>query len=249
MKILKIEIIKLDVTDRGDWILIQVHTDEGVSGLGEASQSGNDYLLMKVLKWLEVQLRGEDPLQIEVLWEKMVYELGVYSGDHVIATAISAVDQALWDIKGKVLGVPVWQLLGGSHREKVRVYANVNRGLRDRSAEGLRPGNEQVRISNGRIEFRIQGSESRIQGQRKRVERSIININCDFNLKHQTSNIKRQTSIFFLQPSAFRHYDLIDPHQLIRIHWSFRAVSELPADLSLTSRVEDRQAQFSLHLA
>jgi galactonate dehydratase len=137
MKILKIEIIKLDVTDRGDWILIQVHTDEGVSGLGEASQSGNDYLLMKVLKGLEVQLQGEDPFQIEVLWEKMAYELGVYSGDRVIATAISAVDQALWDIKGKVLGVPVWQLLGGSHRERVRVYANVNRGLQDRSPEGF----------------------------------------------------------------------------------------------------------------
>ena len=123
MKILKFDIIMLDVTDRGGWIFIQVHTDEGVSGLGEASQSGNDYLLMKVLKWLEVQLRGEDPLQIEVLWEKMVYELGVYSGDRVIATAISAVDQALWDIKGKVLGKPVYKLLGG-FQNKVKAYAS-----------------------------------------------------------------------------------------------------------------------------
>jgi galactonate dehydratase len=69
----------------------------------------------------------------------MVRASGIFSGDagRVGATAISAVDQALWDIAGKALDVPVWRLLGGKRRDKVRLYANLNRGTKDRSAQGF----------------------------------------------------------------------------------------------------------------
>ena len=116
-----------------------MHTDAGLSGLGEASQSGNDGLIKAALEQLGQRLQGEDPTQVEVLWEKMASAADVFSGDagRIGATALSAVDQALWDLAGKALDVPCWMLMGGKRRDRVRVYANLNRGTRDRSPQGF----------------------------------------------------------------------------------------------------------------
>ena len=124
---------------RGNWIFVQIHTDAGLSGLGEASQSGNDGLVAAALEQLGPRLVGADPTQVEVLWEQMARGSAIFSGDtgRVGATARSAVDQALWDLAGKALGVPAWRLLGGKRRDSVRLYANLNRGTRDRSTQGF----------------------------------------------------------------------------------------------------------------
>ena len=139
MKITELELIELDASPRGNWIFVRVHTDAGLSGLGEASQSGNDGLVKAALQQMGERLKGEDPTAVEVLWEKMARAANIFSGDagRVGATAISAVDQALWDLAGKALEVPVWRLWGGKRRDKVRLYANLNRGTRDRSPEGF----------------------------------------------------------------------------------------------------------------
>jgi galactonate dehydratase len=139
MKITGFDIIEIEVTPKGNWVFVQIQTDAGISGLGEASQSGKDTLVQVVLKQLEAELMGKDPTNIIALWEQMVHPDNVFSGDagRVGATAISAIDQALWDIKGKAFDVPVWQLLGGKHRDKVRLYANLNRGITDRRPEGF----------------------------------------------------------------------------------------------------------------
>ena len=94
---------------------------------------------MAVLDQLGMKLVGADPTQVEVLWERMARGGGVFSGDagRIGATALSAVDQALWDLAGKALEVPAWQLMGGKRRDRVRVYANLNRGTRDRSPQGF----------------------------------------------------------------------------------------------------------------
>ena len=139
MKITALELVEVAASPRGNWLFVRLHTDAGLSGLGEASQSGNDVLVKAALEQLGQRLEGEDPTQVEVLWDKMVSAAVVFSADagRVGATAMSAVDQALWDIAGKALGVPVWRLLGGKHRDRVRLYANLNRGTIDRSPRGF----------------------------------------------------------------------------------------------------------------
>ena len=105
------------------YLFVQVYTDAGIVGLGEAGNWG--YLqatAAAILKFKEY-LIGKDPFRIEDFNQNFLRS--VYFRGSVIMSAISAIDIALWDIKGKALGVPVYELLGGKTREKVRVYASV----------------------------------------------------------------------------------------------------------------------------
>ena len=138
MKISGVRVLEIEASPRGNWILVEVRTDAGVTGIGEASQSGNDRLVKENLLQLGERLAGADPAQPEVIWDQLARSSDIFAGaGRVAATAVSAIDQALWDIAGKALGVPVWRLLGGRRRERVRLYANLNRGTRDRSVEGF----------------------------------------------------------------------------------------------------------------
>ncbi len=133
MRITGIEPIVVHVTERGDWVFVHVHTDAGITGLGEASHSLNDALLLSALRVFEERLVGESPLAINVLWRRLA---GIHGG-RITATALSAIEQALWDILGQYLGVPIHTLFGGAVRDKIRLYANINRHVRDRSPEGF----------------------------------------------------------------------------------------------------------------
>ena len=133
MKITRIEPIVVEVTERGDWVFVLVHTDAGITGLGEASHSLNDALLVATLEVFADQLVGEDPLPIRRIWRM----LSGVRGGRITHTAVSAIDQALWDILGQYLGVPIHALFGGAVRRKLRLYANINRHVRDRSPEGF----------------------------------------------------------------------------------------------------------------
>lgn len=139
MKITGLRLIEVAASRRGNWLFVLVDTDSGHTGLGEASQSGNDLLVRAALEQLGEQLIGLNPTEPEVVWERMARSRGVFSGGsgRVGATAVSAVDQALWDLAGKALEVPVWRLLGGRRRDRVRLYANLNRGTDDRSPDGF----------------------------------------------------------------------------------------------------------------
>ncbi len=133
MKITNIEPIIVHVNHRGDWIFLLVHTDAGITGLGEASHSGNDTLLVATLDVFKPQLLGQDPLKIEALWHK----LARFNGGRIAHTALSAIEQALWDILGQHLGVPIHTLFGGAVRRRLRLYANINRHVKDRTPEGF----------------------------------------------------------------------------------------------------------------
>ena len=133
MKITNIEPVVVHVTERGDWVFVLVHTDAGITGLGEASHSLNDALLLATLDVFADQLIGEDALAIRRIWQKFAR----MHGGRVTATALSAIEQALWDIMGQHLGVPIHALFGGAVRDKLRLYANINRHVRDRSPEGF----------------------------------------------------------------------------------------------------------------
>ena len=120
MKITKIELFK--VAPR--WLFLKLSTDEGVSGWGEPILEGRAETVKHAVLELEDQLLGKDPRRIEDLWQ-MMYRGGFYRGGGIMMSAISGIDQALWDIKGKWLGVPVYELLGGKCRDKVKVYGWV----------------------------------------------------------------------------------------------------------------------------
>ena len=133
MKITAIESLVIQVNQRGDWVFVLVHTDEGLTGLGEASHSGNDALLLATLRQFEERLCGQDPRQINSIWQS----LRRLDGGRIAHTALSGVEQALWDILGQSLGMPIYALFGGALRDGLRLYANINRHVTDRSPAGF----------------------------------------------------------------------------------------------------------------
>jgi galactonate dehydratase len=126
MKITDIEPVAIHYGNR-DFVFVRVHTDEGLIGTGEGTLEGRARTVSTAIIELKDFLLGEDPLRIEHLWQK-VYRHSFYRGGPVMMSALSGVDQALWDIFGKVVNLPVHQLLGGRVRDKIRVYANGPRG-------------------------------------------------------------------------------------------------------------------------
>ncbi len=127
------------------WVFVRVETDDGLVGWGEASLEGHGEAILGALDGARDRLIGADPDRIEDAWQTL-YRLGFYRGGPVLMSAISGIDQALWDIKGKRLGVPVWQLLGGKVRERIDVYAwiggdrphDVAEAAAARQAQGFR---------------------------------------------------------------------------------------------------------------
>ncbi|ALM51237.1 galactonate dehydratase [Halomonas huangheensis] len=104
------------------WLFLKIETDEGVYGWGEPVIEGRAATVEAAVHELSDYLIGEDPRNIEHLWNVM-YRAGFYRGGPILMSAIAGIDQALWDLKGRELGVPVHQLLGGKVRNKMRMYA------------------------------------------------------------------------------------------------------------------------------
>jgi galactonate dehydratase len=103
------------------WLFLKVETDEGISGWGEPVLEGHAETLATKIAELSDFVVGRDPRRIEDIWQ-MLYRNGCYRGGPVLMTAISGLDTALWDIKGRALGVPIYELLGGPVRDTVRSY-------------------------------------------------------------------------------------------------------------------------------
>ena len=107
---------------RPRWGFVEIGTDEGYTGWGEAVLEGHAAAVLASVQEMKDYLIGHDPSRIEDLWETM-YRAGFYRGGGVLMSAISGIDQALWDIKGKVFGAPVYELIGGRCRDRVKVYS------------------------------------------------------------------------------------------------------------------------------
>lgn len=104
------------------WLFLKIETDEGITGWGEPVVEGRAATVEAAVKELSDYLIGKDPLKIEDHWQVM-YRAGFYRGGPILMSAISGIDQALWDIKGKFYNAPVHELLGGSVRDSIRVYS------------------------------------------------------------------------------------------------------------------------------
>ena len=135
----KIRITKLETLKvQPRWLFLKVHTEAGIGGLGEPGVEGRASTVAAAVKQLETYLVGKDPRSVVHHWQAM-YRHAFYRGGPVLTSAISGIDMALWDIKGKALGVPVYELLGGPTRSRVRVYAHAStpEAIRARSEEGF----------------------------------------------------------------------------------------------------------------
>lgn len=123
-----------------NWLFVKVVTDQDVYGWGEGTLELHEHAVEAAVKAMVPRIIGRDPTQIEKLWQAM-YRHGFWRGGPVIGSAISAIDQALWDITGKVYGQPVYKLLGGAVRERVRVYTHASdlRGAVRRSMKDSPP--------------------------------------------------------------------------------------------------------------
>lgn len=117
LKIEKIELFKVPPR----WLFVKISTKEGIVGWGEPVVEGKADSVAACVKELEQYLLGRNAHAIEDIWQ-VLYRGGFYRGGPILMSAISGIDQALWDIKGKSLGVPIYELLGGAVREKMKMY-------------------------------------------------------------------------------------------------------------------------------
>ena len=104
------------------WCFVEIVTDNSITGWGEAILEGHAHTVRACVEEMADYLVGNDPMRIEDIWST-IYRAGFYRGGGVLMSALSGIDQALWDIKGKFFGAPVYQLMGGACRDKVRVYS------------------------------------------------------------------------------------------------------------------------------
>ena len=121
------------------YLFLKVHTDEGIVGLGEPILEGRARTCAAAVEEIASYLVGKDPRNVVHHWQA-IYRHAFYRGGPILTSALSGIEQALWDIKGKLLGVPVFELLGGPTRDRIRVYAHVGNNpalLRQRKQQGF----------------------------------------------------------------------------------------------------------------
>ena len=117
MKITGVELFEV----KPRWIFIKVNTDEGISGWGELISGTKTRTVVEGAKELAERIVGRNPFEIERLWQEL--HRSFFRGGPINGTIVSGIEMALWDIKGKAFGVPVYELLGGAARDRIRVYS------------------------------------------------------------------------------------------------------------------------------
>ncbi|MET7802636.1 galactonate dehydratase [Streptomyces decoyicus] len=119
------------------WLFLAIRTDEGITGWGEPVVEGRSATVAAAVEELSDYLIGKDPYRIEDHWQVLT-KGGFYRGGPILSSAVAGIDQALWDIKGKALGVPVHELLGGAVRDRMRTYSWIAGDEPERVAEHAR---------------------------------------------------------------------------------------------------------------
>jgi len=150
MKIQNIELFKVPPR----WLFLKIRTDDGLVGWGEPIVEGRADTVRTAVEEMGDYLIGKDASPIEDVWQ-VLYRGGFYRGGPILTSAISGIEQALWDIKGKRLGVPVYELLGGPVRQKMRVYAWIGGDSPSDAAEEAK-----VRVREGYTAMKMNATSS-----------------------------------------------------------------------------------------
>jgi galactonate dehydratase len=183
IKITRLEIIPVHSLRS---IFVKMHTDAGIIGLGEGTVEGKIETVMAAIAQLEPYLKGKDPRQPAHHWQAM-YRHAFYRGDVILCSALSAVDIAMWDIKGKALGVPVYELLGGPTRDRIKLYGQAESVEETKShvlAEGYLSMKTSVSSTRGRLS-RASESPYYIDGFVEKVKaiRDLVGPNFDLGIE------------------------------------------------------------------
>jgi galactonate dehydratase len=135
---LKITGLKTFVVNVGsvNWAFCKIYTNQGLTGLGEGSITSKEATLTQAIMEHERFLIGKDPTDIELLWQGM-FRYPRWRGGPILNSAISAVEIALWDILGQALGAPIYKLLGGAARKRIRLYKDVGGATTERLVESF----------------------------------------------------------------------------------------------------------------
>ncbi len=150
MKITRFKTHAVRVNHRGDWMFLEVQTSEGINGFGEINPEGMKCGSISFLREVESALVGCDPSQIE----SILFKCQSWPAEKYKTIALSALDQALWDIKGKFLEASVVDILGGRCRDEITLYANINRATTERTPAGFaRNAEAAVREGFGSIKL------------------------------------------------------------------------------------------------
>jgi galactonate dehydratase len=130
-----LEVFRVKVNRRGNWTIVRLKTAQGLTGLGDASQSGKDEQTLVYLKQFSDLLRGRNIFDAEWLRKTTAPVIAQYGTP--AAVAASALDQCLWDLQGQAFSVPTYELFGGRIQERIRLYANINRSTEPRTPDGF----------------------------------------------------------------------------------------------------------------
>jgi galactonate dehydratase len=145
LKITGLKVFGVSLTPKSDrpYVFVKLETNQGVIGWGEGTLEGKAGAVMACINDFRDFLIGADPMQVEHIWQSM-YVHSFYRAGPVIGSAISGIDQALWDLRGKALGMPVYRLLGGAFDTRgVRGYYHVDGANRERLAQIRETAREQ----------------------------------------------------------------------------------------------------------
>ena len=121
LKITRLELLMV----KPRFMFLKMHTNQDIVGYGEPILEGQTHAVVGAVRAMENYLLGKDPRRIEHHWQAL-YKGSFYRGGPILTSALSGIEQALWDILGKSLGVPVYQLLGGAVRDRIRSYASAH---------------------------------------------------------------------------------------------------------------------------
>ena len=123
MKITKLETFLV----KPRWLFLKIHTDEGLVGLGEPILEGRALTVAQAVAEIEPYLIGKDPTRVVHHWQA-IYKHAFYRGGPIMTSALSGIDHALWDLAGKAVGLPVYKMLGGPLRDRIKVYKGIGGG-------------------------------------------------------------------------------------------------------------------------
>jgi len=192
-------------------VFVKVETDQGIHGIGEAYSCGPDEATVAVIQDFKRWLLGQEPRHIEHLWATM-YNFTRFPGGLVVNAAISGIEHALWDIAGQAAGLPVYMLLGGKCREKVRVYQSASGADPRRVAENAKAlvekyGYTAIKMAphQGRSDAMPYNAVTRIAGQRVRAVREALGPDVDIAVDVHAK--------FFEVSRAIRLAREIEPYQ------------------------------------
>jgi galactonate dehydratase len=135
------------------WLFLKIETDEGITGWGEPVLEAKALTVAACVDEMMDHIMGRDPMQIERHWQRMM-KGGFYRGGSILNSAVAGIDQALWDITGKKLGVPVHQLLGGAVRDRVKIYGHVGAKV-ERDKFGKIPLKEELKVVSENVQKQL----------------------------------------------------------------------------------------------